>query len=138
MWPGVDKPPPFYHETTAWPSSSDAGPGASQQAWRWMETEPRSGDSLRGVDVWQWLLHLRRRRLSRRRRRHTPTLGSESLAAMAPGGALAGTGAGACQWPGPGLISAVEDSDDSDGPDGPEWAKYWAKEALPGSPSRVP
>ena len=55
-------------------------------------------------------------------------------------GELAGAGAGACQMPGPGLISAVEDSDDSDsdGPAGREWAEYWAKEALPGSLSQVP
>jgi hypothetical protein len=57
-------------------------------------------------------------------------------------GDQAGAGAGASQTerPGPGLSPAVEDSDDSDsdGPAGREWAEYWARDALPGSPSRVP
>jgi hypothetical protein len=40
-------------------------------------------------------------------------------------------GAGACKWPGPGLSTAVDDSDDSDGPAGREWAESGSRRPCP-------
>jgi hypothetical protein len=164
--------PSFYHETAAGPSSSDTGPGASQPAWRWAETD--SGDGPRGVgdggcisagggclaggnvdggpggthDSVAGLRVAGGYGAGAGRREHSEWRAGPAGRPADPShpslhcseGALAGACAGACQWPGPGLSPAVEDSDDSDldGPAGREWAEYWAKEALPGSLSRVP
>jgi hypothetical protein len=140
--------PSFYHETAAW--LSDTASGASQPARRWVETE--SGDGLRGVGGGRCIsggdgslaggdvdggpggMHdsVAGLRVACGYGAGRRAVGSSHPSLHSSEGALAGAGLQ--------VSPAVEDSDDldSDGPAGREWAEYWAKEALPGSPSRAP